>query len=128
MSSETTVCNCFKCGGKGVIRAFSGIANGICFQCGGSGKLTVAASKKSRESLSEYNRVRCEWILASTPSTFEGFTYERLAEARTYACQCTMNRAVADVYGRTVHEAWMTQGGDEAFMAKQEDRLSAHYE
>ena len=32
-----TKCECAKCGGKGEIKAFSGIAGGICFSCNGRG-------------------------------------------------------------------------------------------
>jgi hypothetical protein len=41
---------CFKCGGKGKIEAFSHIAAGDCFQCGGTGRLMT------REQRAEHNR------------------------------------------------------------------------
>ena len=40
---------CAKCGGKGHIRAFSGIQGGVCFSCGGAGyKMQKAPSRKSK--------------------------------------------------------------------------------
>ncbi len=41
---------CAKCGGKGEIKAFSGIAGGICFFCGGKGySLRKSAPKPSKK-------------------------------------------------------------------------------
>jgi DnaJ-class molecular chaperone len=39
---------CFKCGGKGKIEAFSHIENGDCFQCGGTGRLMTREQRAQR--------------------------------------------------------------------------------
>lgn len=39
---------CFKCNGKGRIRGFEHIAEGVCFQCSGSGRLSVLQNEKAQ--------------------------------------------------------------------------------
>jgi hypothetical protein len=122
MTTVKTTCECFKCGGSGFIEAFSGIANGICFRCNGAGVLSFNEVERIRKAIPEYTRVRCEWILKTTPESFEGFTFNRISDARNFAHSYVMNPDANDFYGSTVIEAWRNQGGEQRFHELQEIR------
>jgi len=62
MTTQTTTCDCYKCGGSGFIQAFSGIANGVCFTCKGSGKVTVKSFKRVVPPLTDYQAKLIETI------------------------------------------------------------------
>lgn len=42
-------CECAKCNGKGVIKAFAGIAGGVCFTCGGKGYVMLKQARVEKK-------------------------------------------------------------------------------
>lgn len=79
----TATMSCGKCGGLGKIRAFSHIANGDCFDCGGTGRLK--AIQIAAPALTEYQKVRCEWIMNATRERYEPLSLSTLLKIRIFA-------------------------------------------
>jgi hypothetical protein len=78
-ATETINRQCSKCGGKGVIHAFAGIAGGVCFSCNGVGHhVTTAAAEKRRLAA----KTRRDAKNASDAATrMEAFVTEYMTEA-----------------------------------------------
>lgn len=76
--------NCPKCDGKGHISGFGHIANGVCFMCNGAKEIEVDLDEL-RSEISEGNRIKAEWILNSTPESYEGLSFAKLNKIREFA-------------------------------------------
>jgi len=82
MTTETVTCP--RCDGNGHIEAFGHYADGICFLCYGRKTIEVDREKQIRE-LGPEIRTKAEWVLASTPESYEGLSYSKLEKIRTFS-------------------------------------------
>jgi len=112
---------CQKCDGCGYIEAFGHYAQGVCFDCGGAGTVEVDLDA-IRAKLSDDNRRKAEWVIASTPASYERLGYGKLAKIRDF-CHAGGSLQVA-FPGLLDH--WFAVG-EAAFQAAQERRLEAFY-
>lgn len=105
---------CPKCDGVGSISAFSNYANGICFCCKGNKTISVNVDKL-REGVSAENRVKAEWILASTEESYKGLSFAKLSKIRNFA---HAGWGLQEAYP-TMLSHWF-KVGESAFQAAQE--------
>lgn len=110
---------CGRCGGDGRLVAFSHVKGGVCFQCEGLGTVACGAAKYRRKTDPILFK-KCDWLIASTPASFIGLSYERLSAMFEFAHKYGSNRELYDTYGETVYEAFRNQGGEAAFFKAQE--------
>lgn len=113
--------DCPKCDGAGFIRAFGHVANGVCFCCKGNKTIEVDVVELKAK-LSAYAIKTADWIMKSTAETYEGWSYDRLNNARNF---CHVGDGLQQAYPELLSH-WR-EVGDPAFFAAQEERLAEFY-
>ena len=115
-ASQLETVKCPKCDGVGSIGAFSHIANGVCFCCGGN-KTVVINRDELVAQLSSDTRIKAEWVLKSTESSYAGLSYGKLLKIRNF---CHGGWGLQDAYPTLLAHWYET--GEQAFQAAQELR------
>lgn len=122
-TTKTVTCDCPKCGGRGYIEAFSGIANGVCFTCNGAGKKTYKVGKEPKKpTVNEYTANMVSQILNGTDEQFSKMTYSQLAKFRDIAHG---GFGVQQVYPQLL-EFWFANF-ECYFQARQQEKLDSYY-
>lgn len=112
-----TQVTCGKCSGTGKLSEYSHIAKGDCFACSGVGSVMVDLEAK-KEELSASNLHKCEWVMNSTPASYENLSYEKLLKIRDF-CHWPVEAFPE------LHSKWFSVGED-AFQAATDDMLAKY--
>lgn len=108
-NTHAPLTTCTRCNGRGVIRAFLHVANGVCFACGGRPSTSTNAARASRpavapvavatldECRTRYSAIRAEALAAFG---YSGPQFDRLVRSAT-----------CEVGAPTTPAAWVDAGG-----------------
>jgi hypothetical protein len=95
--TKKTTYACGKCEGRGFLRSFSHIANGVCFACEGTGKVTVKDGFRKAFDW-ETNRKKIMFIIDMSVEDMNKMTYAQVVAMDDYVHMMTMDRKCMWLY------------------------------
>lgn len=80
---------CGRCDGTKKIAGFRHVSNGDCFACNATGYVLIteveAARREATPEITDYQRIRCEWIKNASQAQAESMTWLQLCDSHAFS-------------------------------------------